>query len=1097
MRKITIVILVTLLTLHCKAQDSLKNPLINSGDIIGQGISYHDKELFDSALSQYNLVDRNDTNYTLALYEKSYSLLRKKDYAGSIKASTEALNYPYEETAELYVNLATALNDSGNTEASLRVFNQAIGYYPYLFLIRNNMASALHSNKNDKEAIFQYQKSIHCNPFHASNYWGLGKLYYSQGRKIPAMLCFGLFLVIEPNTERALSVTKLMKKIADGSIDQDKEVKAITTDEDKAYVNVTEILDSKLSLDKRYKTGVEINDALVRQFHVILDNIKYDEKDTSFLSKYIVSFLKPMFTSGRFEAFAYNMFGSYNNKAINTWVKKNAKAGKDFKQWSSQTLVSLHSTKTMNVAGKATEVHCYYRNNGMLQSFGVLETKDGKELKHGLWTYINTNGTIETTLTYNEKGEADGQCKVWSKNRRLLKENYFKNDEQDGPYVHYFDNGNVKFKATYVKGKLQGKLYKYYNTGSLKAIENVVNDTLNGLATYFNRNGDKSAVLKYVHAELDSVASYFYPSGKLKSSILYKHDKYNGQSISYYENGQVESKGEYQDGHEIGAWLLYWENGKVKIEEQFSKDGLLQGVYKQYNDDGVLMQESMYEKNKLNGKSTIYNDDASLWYTVDYKKGNIKKLINYTSKSGAVCAEFESRGKRLQLTFMTPQCQKSYEGEYFKGNRNGTWKHYYANGNKSIDERYSNGVREGLYTNYFKNGLVDTKITYSNDLKNGYYNGYYQNGALYSEGWYRNGQKQGYWFFYNPDGIKTKTFYYLDDHLRGYQSYYNNDGKLDYEMYYRDGLTEKYIYHDTSGKVAYENTITNGNGHIVATYFNGQKRFEGEMTNGNFNGDFKRFYSNGALLEECTYHAGNLVGQQKQYHRNGSVLKDVFYVENEEDGKAFWYYENGNVETSGVYKKGERQGVWEWFDEMGRKTIQRKYKNGEYNGDQIWYDSTGTAMLKMVFEAGDLLSYSYLDKNTAFLPLIPIQEETAKIKTLYPNGKIAAEIEYQKGLIVGEFRTYYQSGTIMSITPYKDNKVNGMVRKFYESGNTASEVTYFYGNLHGKANYIRPNGSIEKTEYWLMDEKHGTFDYYDTKGNLVKKEKYVYNELFE
>jgi len=1097
MKKSILLGVLTSLCFFVYAQDSLKNPLINSGQLIADGISFHDKGLYDSAIAKYNQVDRNDTNYTNAMYEKSYSLLMKKDYAATIKTLREALKNPYEETVELYMNLGTALDDSGALKESESVYIKAINEYPYLYLLRYNYALNLINQKKMNEAELQFQKAINLNPYHASSYMALGTLYYNEGRKIPAMLALGMFLVIEPNTGRSLNVTKMLKRIVDGSIDQDKDVVKNIPEDDKKYSNLVEIIESKVANDVRYKTGIDVNDILVRQFHVMLSNLTYDDKDTSFISKNLVAYMKEMFTSKHFETFVYYMFCSYNNDKINKWIKKNEKAIAEFKNWNGQKIEDMHTNKIMFVDGKPEMVHCYFRNNGRLLSFGKQKTLNGKDLRQGQWTFLSQSGNVETVVGYNDKGESDGRCKSWYENRRLMKDFFLKNDKEDSLFLQYFDNGNLQFKTTYKRGLLEGNLYKYYNSGGVKSIEPFIHDTLNGWATYFNQSGCKSAELKYVKGETDSLARYFYPSGKIKSTVWFKNDKRNGKTEYYYENGQLQSKGEYKNEEQIGQWIAYWDNGKVKSEATYSQDGLLTGEYKEYNETGVLTEDDFYLNGKLNGKSSNYTDEARLWYNVDYKNSIIKRITTFTANTGAVCAEFEDKGKKIPVTFMTPKCQKMYEGLFFEGERDGAWTYFYTNGNISLKEAYKKGLNEGMYISYFKNGVVNSKINFTKDKKNGYYIEYYKNGVKSVEGWYRNGQKQGYWISYGETGLKSKELYYLNDEMRGYQRYYTIDGKLDYEMYLRNGLTETYTYYDTTGTVAFENRINNGQGHVVATYFNGKKRFECDMKNASFDGLAKRYYPNGALFEECNYKAGEIDGVFKQYHRQGSVLKTGTYINGDIDGTFTWYYENGKPETIGTYKKNVKNGVWEWFDESGRKTVTRYYKDDDYDGEHIWYDSTGTAMIKKVYEHDDLIAYSYLDKNKVFVPNIPVQDETAQIKTFYPNGSVAIEMEYKKGIIVGEFKNYYQSGKIMEITPYENDKITGVSKTFYENGKIRSEENYIFGNKHGKSSFYRLDGTLERIEHWYLDEKHGVFEYYDLKGKLVKKQNYVYGELFE
>jgi len=1093
-------ILIFLFAILCNvsfSQDSIQNPLINSGQLLAEGISYQTEGLYDSAITKFNKIDRNDTNYTDALSEKALTFYLKKDYAAAINTIHEALKNPDEVPVSMYLNWGNALNDSGNFVEAENVFKQAIQLYPYFYLLHSNYAFNLFKQKKYHEAELQYQKAINLNPYYSSSYLGLGTLYYTEGRKIPAMMALGIFLTIEPNSGRSFNVTKLLKKVVDGSIDMDKDVVKNIPESEKQYSNVLEILESKVANDNRYKTGIDVNDIIVRQFHVVLTNISCDKNDTTFFSKNILSLMKNMFTTENFEPFVYSVFSSYNNKKISKWLKKNDKKNVEFRKWISQELTNIYSSQLMNIEGEMVAVHCFYRNNGQLLSFGKLSNTTGKDLKQGTWKFLSQSGNVEIVNHYNDNGDAEGLYKAWNKNRRLIKELYFKNNKADGSFLQYYDNGTLQFKTTYSNGLLEGMLTKYYISGALKSEEPFSNDTINGLSKYYNSNGFKTAELKYVKGKIDSIATYYYPSGKKQSIVEYKNNVKNGDIIFYYENGQIQSKAVNKDDKFVGSYLSYWENGKPNTDFTYSPDGKIEGVCNRWDENGILKEENFYSNGKLNGKTSVYTDDSKLWYTVDYRNGTIKKLITYTQNTGSVCAEFDDKGKRIPVTFMTPKCQKNYEGMFFEGKRDGAWKHFYTNGNVLLEETYNKGKNEGLSINYFKSGTINSKVNYSNDMKNGYYNEYYQNGEKMSEGWYRNGEKQGYWFFYGETGIKVKELYYLNDKMRGYQKYFTVDGKLDFEMHYQDGLAETYTYYDTTGLVAFECKIERGTGTVVATYFNGTKRFESGMKYGCFDGSYKCYFSNGKILEEGTYNAGFYDGDLKLYHRNGNVYELGTYANNSLEGKFVWNYENGKPKTIGYYKNGKKTGTWEWFDEIGRKTVIRNYKDDKYDGEHIWYDSTGTEMLKRVYEDDDFIAFSYLDKSNTVIPNIPVQDETVKLKAFYPNGNVSVEMEYQKGVVVGEYKNYYQSGKIMEISPYKNNRLSGLSKTYYENGNLRSEENYTNGVKQGICIYYRPDGTLKKREQWYLDDKHGVFEYYDTMGKLVKKEKYVYNELFE
>ncbi len=60
------------------------NPLINSGKLIEEGVSLHDKGEYKKAIELYGKITRGDTNYYRALYEMAYSQVSDSQYTAAI-----------------------------------------------------------------------------------------------------------------------------------------------------------------------------------------------------------------------------------------------------------------------------------------------------------------------------------------------------------------------------------------------------------------------------------------------------------------------------------------------------------------------------------------------------------------------------------------------------------------------------------------------------------------------------------------------------------------------------------------------------------------------------------------------------------------------------------------------------------------------------------------------------------------------------------------------------------------------------------------------------------------------------------------------------
>ncbi len=108
----------------------------------------------------------------------------------------------------------------------------------------------------------------------------------------------------------------------------------------------------------------------------------------------------------------------------------------------------------------------------------------------------------------------------------LLEKLTIKDSLLEGEKLKYYNNGNLKVKAFYVKGELEGKNFKYYKNGQIEE-----------------------------YGE-------------------YKNGEVNGPLIAYYENGFIRWTSNYCDDHSVDVSYKYWDNMKIaSIEFQMSKLG--------------------------------------------------------------------------------------------------------------------------------------------------------------------------------------------------------------------------------------------------------------------------------------------------------------------------------------------------------------------------------------------------------------------------------------------------------------------------------------------------------------------------------------------
>ena len=114
-------------------------------------------------------------------------------------------------------------------------------------------------------------------------------------------------------------------------------------------------------------------------------------------------------------------------------------------------------------------------------------------------------------------------------NRKALMEKITYEDQKlevrKGPYVQYYENGNVASEGNFDKG---------YPLGEWR---------------------------------------FYYANKQLAEKLNYYWGKLNGEFVSFFENGAVKSRGRYVMDKKTGVFRTYHQNGQLLSEEYYDEEG--------------------------------------------------------------------------------------------------------------------------------------------------------------------------------------------------------------------------------------------------------------------------------------------------------------------------------------------------------------------------------------------------------------------------------------------------------------------------------------------------------------------------------------------
>ncbi len=347
-----------------------------------------------------------------------------------------------------------------------------------------------------------------------------------------------------------------------------------------------------------------------------------------------------------------------------------------------------------NKLGKSSSKITSYHPNGEIWQY--LEVAEGRA--HGAYKEWHPNGKIKIEVAVIEGiadiGEIaqtswifDGKSVVWDEEGRLVAEFFYdkgqlqetaryyhpngvlwkelpyKNNELEGPFTVYNQQGEIIEKILYQKGLKEGMAFgpgytEEYELGSLKngsyynpqgALVAEVKQGQGKKALF--QEGCLHSFLEYQKGIQEGVVELFDAEGHLYDTFVIKEGKKTGEELVYYhpsaserlipklsiawhedviqgvvktwyENGVMESQREVNRNKKHGLSFAWYKGGEVMFMEEYDQDTLQKGTYFKKGDKSPV---SKVEEGR--GIATIYNGDGHFLQKITYEKGKPSDLF--------------------------------------------------------------------------------------------------------------------------------------------------------------------------------------------------------------------------------------------------------------------------------------------------------------------------------------------------------------------------------------------------------------------------------------------------------------------------------------
>jgi len=1051
---------------------SQKIPLISSGAVIERGTALYDSGKYQEAIREFLTIPKRDTNYYYMLSELALTYIANKENDKGIAVCQEGLKKPTEYRAHFISNLGNAYDYKGEFETAVKTFDDGIKEYPFNYSLIFNLGVTYFNHKDYDKAVECFFKVLSINPYHAGSHLNLGLIAMRQGRKVHAMMSFGVYLSIRSSDNSRLVL------LENFLTNQFAEEGSITLNASNTFDRLDQIIHAKIALDKNFKPVVPVNASLVRQYQMMFEQFQTEDtavKDT--WAAYYMPLYRAIKSNEGLEPFTYHILSSADNDDVRKWTKKNDKKLQAFYALMNAELAKNRATQAAPSLGFEQPVHAEYFDRHQISALGA---KDANDAKTGRWLYFYDNSQLSAEGTY-EKGNKTGTWKYYFDNGGLKS----LEDMRTGAVEIYGKNGVIEQKFTLVNDSIQGELTNYYPCGAVQEKLNFEKGKRHGNGTLYFSDGKTEATYQYKHGKLTGDYIRYFNTGNIERKTSYKDGAFDGSYLVFWANGKPRVTGTNSKGNSEGLWKYYFANGRLSHAGNYKAD-LPVGEWLYYDQRGNLIEKRNFNSSgNLEGENIFYVNGKK-YYVKRFKNEGVVSVVHY-DEAGKEIGNSGNSGGTFAVKFYFPDGKLRIEGSYLKGQENGAWAYYYHSGRKQSEYQYRKGKLQGVIKEYFKTGETKSIANYDDGELDGYYQEFYGDNHVKEEGWFQQGQRQQQWIsYYANDSIDT-DYYYLNDELDGYLTEYNVDGKRYSKVVYSNGNVLDLEHYNSKGE-SISIRQEKGNDILFDRKFrNGRQAEHVQFTCGNNSGTLTRWLPDGKILFEYSFSNGRRQGPYQYNEITGQPSTTGFYVDGKEQGLRKDYFSNGALHYEGFYLQNESDSILTNYYPTGTIYSQTNYLDDQREGTSKIFSPDGSLLMEKLFLHDELIAYRAA-KDISSGTWTPFTGDNS-IVMKYDNGTPAWEEHYKNYVLEGARRIYFTTGKLYSEHNFSKGDYQGAYSIYYPNGQILEKGNYRLNELDGTKESYLQDGSKKQVENFVLGVRTGAAVSYK---NGVKTSEYKF-----
>ena len=194
-----------ILSIYCSAQEKI--PFIDYETVYEKVTETANEGAYEETLGHLDRISKNDSTYCSTMVTKSYYLMQLERYDDALTLIDEGLDSKCHDLhSSFFVNkVATLLRQEKGQEA-LNSCEDGLKRFPQNKILWFNKGVSFEKLGKIEEAVAAYQKTIALDPFYRKAYLQLGNICYKQELISQALMCYNMYLILQPNAENAFSI---------------------------------------------------------------------------------------------------------------------------------------------------------------------------------------------------------------------------------------------------------------------------------------------------------------------------------------------------------------------------------------------------------------------------------------------------------------------------------------------------------------------------------------------------------------------------------------------------------------------------------------------------------------------------------------------------------------------------------------------------------------------------------------------------------------------------------------------------------------------------------------------------------------------------